>query len=145
MVRSVWCLGTAYPFLLIFHYSLRRPKPKSDYCRFANPATSAGYRLIWRSFPKIANLGRCSLMPRLFVLTQGNVMSPFVCCRSRPCFIGLTLLTASLIALAVVSPQRQARAEAGYNGVEAAHGMVVSVSASGSDVGLEIPKKGGNA
>ena len=72
-------------------------------------------------------------------------MSPSVYCRYRLSFISLTLLTASLIALAVVSPQRQARAEAGYNGVEAAHGMVVSVSASGSDVGLEILKKGGNA
>jgi gamma-glutamyltranspeptidase/glutathione hydrolase len=72
-------------------------------------------------------------------------MSPLVCCRYRPCFISLALLIASLTAVAVFSPRRQARAEAGYKGVEAEHGMVVSVSAAGSDVGLEILKKGGTA
>src|SRR5439155_10827243 len=108
-------------------------------------AVQQPWRLIWRSFAKIGNLGHCSLMPRHFVLTQGNLMSPFVCRRYRPCFIGLALLAASLTSLAVFSQQRKARAEAGYKGVEAEDGIVVSVSASGSDVGLEILKKGGNA
>jgi gamma-glutamyltranspeptidase/glutathione hydrolase len=42
-------------------------------------------------------------------------------------------------------PQRKARAEASHKGVEAEHGMVVSVSAPAAEVGLEILQKGGNA
>ncbi len=72
-------------------------------------------------------------------------MSPFVCCRSRASFAGLALLTACALALIALPPRQTIRADSAYKGVEAEHGMVVSVSAPGSEVGLEILKKGGNA
>src|SRR5260370_41413051 len=108
MVRSELCLETAYPFLLTLHYRLLAPG------------------LLWRIFAKIGNLGHCSLIPRFFGLTQGNLMSPFVCCRYRPSFIGLALFVGSLTVLAVFSPRRDARDEADHKGVEAVHGIVVS-------------------
>jgi gamma-glutamyltranspeptidase/glutathione hydrolase len=70
-------------------------------------------------------------------------MSPFVCRRRRFCCVGSFLLAASLTV--IFSDHPYSRADAGYKGVEAEHGMVVSVSAPGSNVGLEILKKGGNA
>jgi gamma-glutamyltranspeptidase/glutathione hydrolase len=72
-------------------------------------------------------------------------MFQFVWCRYRYSPICLALLTATFAFFVVFSPRREAHAEAGSKGVEAEHGMVVSVSAPGSEVGLEILKKGGNA
>src|SRR5258708_6250288 len=57
--------------------------------------------------------------------------------------IVLSVLTLTLVASSL--SMREALAESRSKGVEAEHGMVVSVSAPGSDVGLEILEKGGNA
>jgi gamma-glutamyltranspeptidase/glutathione hydrolase len=54
------------------------------------------------------------------------------------------VMVATFALLSVVCPRRDVRAE-NPRGVEAEHGMVVSVSGASSEVGLEILKKGGNA
>ena len=51
----------------------------------------------------------------------------------------------SLVCLAVGAPKTQADAQAKDRSVAAEHGMVVSVSAPASQVGLETLKRGGNA
>ncbi|HZT80295.1 MAG TPA: gamma-glutamyltransferase [Gemmataceae bacterium] len=58
---------------------------------------------------------------------------------------GLGLLSLALLALAALLTSPRSEAVAGPRGVEARNGMVVSVSAPASEVGLDILKKGGNA
>ena len=62
-------------------------------------------------------------------------------CLSRCCFLIL-----SMTGLGVLCSMPSSVAEAADDKVvEAQHGMVVSVSPPGTDIGLEILKKGGNA
>jgi gamma-glutamyltranspeptidase/glutathione hydrolase len=57
----------------------------------------------------------------------------------------LNNLSRLLAFFGVLSPLAGAQAGAGQKPIAAEHGMVVSVSAPGSEVGLQILKKGGNA
>src|SRR5437868_8560427 len=63
----------------------------------------------------------------------------------RRFWIGLLFAGSSLVCLAVGAPKTQADAQVKDRSVTAEHGMVVSVSAPASEVGLDILKKGGNA
>src|SRR5262249_39525670 len=117
--------------------------------------------LLWQFFAHIGNLCPNRLLPvlsaRVIVLPflveflglyvrviKGLLMSRFTFW-SRRSLAGIAVLGVLAALLAGVHPARLSRAFAADHPIEAEHGMVVSVSAPASDVGLEILKKGGNA
>ena len=63
----------------------------------------------------------------------------------RRFWTALLFAGSSLVCLAVGAPKTQADAQVKDRSVTAEHGMVVSVSAPASEVGLDILKRGGNA
>jgi gamma-glutamyltranspeptidase/glutathione hydrolase len=117
--------------------------------------------LLWQFFAHIGNLCPNRWLPvlsaRVIVLPflveflglyvrviKGLLMSRFTFW-SRRSLAGIAVLGVLAALLAGVHPARLSRAFAADHSIEAEHGMVVSVSAPASDVGLEILKKGGNA
>src|SRR5438445_5574754 len=72
-------------------------------------------------------------------------MTSLLLSNRRRFWSALLFAGSSLVCLAVGAPKTQADAQAKDRSVAAEHGMVVSVSAPASQVGLETLKRGGNA
>src|SRR2546421_6488886 len=64
---------------------------------------------------------------------------------TRRCAAGLALLGLPVLLFWALCPVTQPLAQAAATSTEARHGMVVSVSEPGSEVGLAILKSGGSA